>query len=330
MKAMVLEKIQKPLVEREVPIPEISKTQVLIKVKSCGVCRTDLHIFDGDLPPPSLPLILGHQIVGTIEKKGEEVKNFQISERVGIPWLHKSCKECRYCKEGKENLCLRAQFTGYHLPGGFAEYVACEKEALLQLPPQYDALHVAPLLCAGLIGFRAYQKIQPAEKIGFYGFGSAAHILMQVALYQNKKIYAFTRKGDLQTQEFAKSLGAIWAGSSDEHPLTELDAAIIFAPNGELMVKALEVTKRGGQVISAGIHMSDIPSFPYSLLWYERTISSVANLTKKDGEDFMYLANKQKIQTNIKIFPLFEANEALATLKRGKVSGSIVLSIDLR
>lgn len=326
MRAMVLEKVQQPLVERKLPIPEISETQVLLKVISCGVCRTDIHILDGELIPPKLPLILGHQIVGSIEKMGKEVKGFHLFERVGVPWLQKSCQECHYCKEGKENLCFRAEFTGFHLPGGFAEYVACEKNALLRIPKIYDNFHAAPLLCAGLIGFRAFQKIQPAEKIGFYGFGSSAHLLTQVAIAQNKKIYVFTRSS--AHQEFAKSLGAIWAGSPEEHPLVELDAAIIFAPVGELFIKALQVIKRGGHVVSAGIHMSDIPSFPYSLLWHERKISSVANLTKKDGEDFLHHVSKKKIHTNITRFSLEQANEAITALKNGEIDGSIVLSIE--
>lgn len=313
MRAMILEEVGKPLVLKEVPIPTPSKNEVLIKVHSCGVCRTDLHIFDGELIPPKLPLILGHQIVGTLED----------GALVGVPWLGGSCGKCEFCLSKRENLCDQAVFNGFHRNGGYAEYCTANKDFIFPLASK----EVAPLLCAGLIGYRAFRLAQPANKIGFYGFGSSAHILIQVAVYLGKEIYVFTRPGDKKTQAFALSLGAKWAGGSDEMPPNLLDAALIFAPAGELYPQALKCIKKGGKVISAGIHMSNIPAFPYSLLWGERSMSSVANLTRQDGVDFLELAKKIPLKITTTTFALEEANEALNAIKHGKLEGSAVLVI---
>lgn len=328
MKAMVLEKIGEPLVLREVECPTPQADEVLLKVNTCGVCRTDLHIVDGELPTPKLPLILGHQVVGTIVDLGSNVENeLHIGDRVGVPWLGSTCHNCPYCMSNRENLCDRAVFTGYTRQGGFAEYCTAQADYVLSVPSQYDDLHAAPLLCAGLIGFRAFRLAKEAQKIGFYGFGSSAHLLIQVASSLGKEIYVFTKPGDKQTQEFARSLGAVWAGDSDQSAPVHLDAALIFAPVGALMPLALSSIKKGGQVISAGIHMSDIPAFPYELLWGERSLTSVANLTRKDGRDFMQLAQKITIQVSATDYPLEQANEALKAIKTGAFKGSCVLSI---
>lgn len=327
MRAMVLEKMGEPLVLRELPCPAPDPFEVLIKVHACGVCRTDLHIVDGELDSPKLPLILGHQIVGVVEKIGPQVTKYSVGDRVGVPWLGGACEVCEFCTSGRENLCDKAIFTGYLRPGGYAEYCTAHEDYILQLPDRFDDLHTAPLLCAGLIGFRAFKWTQPAKTIGFYGFGSSAHILTQVATSLGCEVYAFTRSGDEKTQKFALSLGAIWAGGSDQLPPKQLDAAIIFAPAGSLYPQALKAVKKGGKVISAGIHMSDIPSFPYELLWGERSMSSVANLTKQDGIDFMEVIKQVDLKVNVNPFPLEQANEALAAIKNGSIEGSAVLVI---
>lgn len=324
MRAMVLVEQKKPLQKMEVPIPEPTEGQVLIKVEACGVCRTDLHIYEAELTQPKLPLILGHQIVGTIVKGSS---HFPIGTRVGVPWLGKSCGHCPYCQEGNENLCEDGLYMGYQLNGGFAEYCAAYEDYIFPIPTHYSSLHAAPLLCAGLIGYRTLRLAGEGKRLGFYGFGAAAHILIQVACYQKREVYAFTREGDLQGQEFAKSLGAVWAGNSNEDPPVPLDAALIFAPAGELVPTALKAVKKGGRVICAGIYMSDIPSFPYSLLYGERLIQSVTNLTREDGREFFELLEKAKIETMVNPYPLEKANDAIQDLLKGKLTGSAVLQV---
>jgi alcohol dehydrogenase, propanol-preferring len=327
MRAMILEEIGKPLVLRDLPIPEIGPFDLLIKTHTCGVCRTDLHILDGELPKPKLPLILGHQIVGTVEKVGEKVSKHTIGSRVGVPWLGATCHQCEFCLSQRENLCDDALYTGYQKNGGYAEYCAAHEDYALSLPEQYDDLHLAPLLCAGLIGYRAFRLAKPHKTLGLYGFGSSAHILIQVAIALGEKVYVFTRPGDAEKQKFATSLGATWAGGSDELPPISLDAALLFAPVGALYPQALKAVKKGGKVISAGIHMSDIPSFPYALLWQERSMSSVANLTRQDGIDFIEIVKKHPIDVSVTSFPLSEANVALAAIREGTLDGSAVLTI---
>lgn len=320
IKAMLLEKIGSPLVLREIPIPIPEKGQVRIKVQACAICRTDLHILDGELPPPPLPLIMGHQIVGTVDTPS---KRFKKGTLVGVPWLGKSCGICPYCKRDEENLCDDPKFTGYTINGGFAEYTCAYEDFMF--PLEGTPLQIAPLLCSGMLGYRSLKMAGKAKKIGFYGFGAAAHLLIQVAQYQKQQIYAFTRKGDLEGQKQAKKLGAVWAGDSETPAPEELDAAIIFAPVGKLVPIALKAVRKGGQVICAGIHMSDIPSFPYQILWGERIVRSVANLTRKDGEEFLALATKIPVQTQVKSYPLEKTNEALRDLKEGEISGSAVI-----
>lgn len=324
---MVLEKIGCPLVLRDIPCPTPNPNEVLIKVKACGVCRTDLHIVDGELPHPKLPLILGHQVVGVIEKIGENASKHKMGDRVGVPWLGGSCHTCEFCISERENLCDKAIYTGYLRDGGYADFCTAHEDFVFKLPPIYDDLHTAPLLCAGLIGFRAFRLAGPAKTIGFYGFGSAAHLLIQVANALGREVYVFTRPGDEKTQAFAYSLGAKWAGGSDQLPPTALDAALIFAPVGALYPQALKAIKKGGKVISAGIHMSDIPSFPYALLWEERSISSVANLTRQDGIDFLQLVKKFHIEISVTSFMLENANQALSAIREGTIEGSAVLKI---
>lgn len=324
---MVLEKIGEPLVLREVPCPVPGPFEILIKVHACGVCRTDLHIVDGDLPCLSLPLILGHQVVGTIEKVGKNVSKYKVGDRVGVPWLAGSCKLCEFCLSGRENLCDSLLCTGYSCNGGYAEYCTAHEEYSLHLPPLYDDLHMAPLLCAGLIGYRAFRQALPAKTIGFYGFGASAHLLLQIASTLGHEVYVFTRPGDEKKQKLARLLGATWAGASDTLPPTLLDAALIFAPTGALYPQALKAIKKGGRVISAGIHMSDIPSFPYELLWGERSMSSVANLTRQDGQDFMRLVEKIPLQIIVESFPLEKANDALQAIRDGSLEGAAVLYI---
>jgi propanol-preferring alcohol dehydrogenase len=328
MRAMVLEARGEPLRLRELPVPRPGLGQVLVRVHACGVCRTDLHILDGELTEPKLPLILGHQIAGTVALAGEGAACFTPGERVGVPWLGYTDGSCRYCRRGQENLCEAARFTGYQLDGGFAEWAVADERFCLPLPEAYSDLEAAPLLCAGLIGYRTYRMAgEDVQALGIYGFGAAAHIVAQVARHQGKRIYAFTRPGDSQAQAFARRLGADWAGGSDELPPEPLDAALIFAPVGSLVVSALKATARGGVVVSGGIHMSDIPAFPYRLLWEERAIRSVANLTRRDGEEFLAIAPQVPVKTEVEAFPLAAANEALARLRAGELQGAAVLQI---
>lgn len=324
---MVFETPRKPLVLRDISIPEAKNEDVLIQIKACGLCRTDLHIFDGELPSLHKELILGHQIVGIIKDCGPLVMNFRIGQRVGVPWLGQSCGSCFYCQRNEENLCEKALYTGYHLNGGFAEYCIANSNFCFPIPDEFNDIQAAPLLCAGLIGYRALRKIAYAQKIGFYGFGSSAHILAQIFKYQKKRFYAFTREQDCDAQKLAYDLGATWAGSSTKILDSLLDAAIIFAPDGNIIPYALKNTRKGGTVACAGIHMSDIPSFPYSLLWGERQICSIANLTRKDGEEFFKIAPLIPIKTNVNIYPLNQVNEALEDLRQGKFSGSAVIKI---
>jgi propanol-preferring alcohol dehydrogenase len=328
MRAMVLVAPGQALQEVEVPVPAPAPAQVLIEIHACGVCRTDLHIADGELRQPKLPLILGHEIVGTVVRIGEKVGTFHPGDRVGVPWLGYSDGTCRYCARGLENLCDNPLFTGYSIDGGYAEYTVADCRYCYHLPALYSDIEVAPLLCAGLVGYRSYRMAGPgAEKLGFYGFGAAAHLLAQVAVYEGKKVYAFTKTGDRQAQSFARRLGAVWAGASDEMPPEKLDAAIIFAPVGGLVPAALRATAKGGVIICGGIHMSDIPSFPYDLLWEERSLRSVANLTREDGEEFFRIAPKVPVKADVVVFPLEKADEALAAVRAGKLEGAAVLQI---
>jgi len=328
MKAMVLEKRSTPLVLKELEIPKPNANQVLIKVKACAVCRTDLHIFDGELSEPKLPLVLGHEIVGEIVELGDSVKGLNKGDLIGVPWLGETCDTCRYCKLGKENLCDRAKFTGYQIDGGYAEYAVANSKYCFKMPKDYSAINAAPLLCAGLIGYRSYKMTGKSEKIGLYGFGAAAHIIAQVAVFEGKELYAFTKPGDAETQNFALTLGCKWAGDSDKLPPDELDSAIIFAPAGSLVPAALKAVSKGGTVVCAGIHMSDIPSFSYDLLWGEREIKSVANLTRKDGEEFFNIAPKVPVKAEVETFALEQANGALEKLRNGKINGAAVLVMD--
>ncbi len=325
MRAMLFESVGQPLRLVERPIPEPQTDQVQIKVSACGVCRTDLHVVDGDLQEPALPLIPGHQIVGTVSQLGHSVQHFWLGQRVGVPWLGGSCGTCRYCNSGQENLCDRAIYTGYQRDGGFAEYTVADANFCFPLPESYADTAAAPLLCAGLIGHRAYRMAGDAETIGFYGFGAAAHILIQVATHQGRSVHAITRRGDAEAQQFAMQLGAAWVGDADEVAAESLDAVIIFAPAGELLPKALQAVRRGGRVICAGIHMSDIPGFPYAWLWGERSIRSVANLTRQDGELFLPLAASIPVETEVHIYPLERANEALHDLRTGSFTGAAVV-----
>lgn len=325
MKAMRLESNGGPLVCREVDRPAPAFGQVLVKVTACAVCRTDLHVLDGELPNPKLPLIPGHEIVGIIEEMGEGVTGFQKGQRVGIPWLGWTCGDCDYCCSGRENLCDEAKFTGYTLDGGYAEHTVADARYCFPLPGDESDVSMAPLLCAGLIGYRSLMKTGTARRVGLYGFGAAAHIVIQVARHQGREVYAFTRAGDEAAQKFARSLGAVWAGASDERPPELLDAAIIFAPVGALVPAALRSLVKGGTVVCGGIHMSDIPSFPYADLWQERSICSVANLTRRDGEEFLPLAGRIPVRVETRSFPLEAANEALAMLRAGQLSGAAVL-----
>jgi propanol-preferring alcohol dehydrogenase len=329
MRAMVLSAPRTPLREVDLAVPTPGPDQVLVRVHACGVCRTDLHVVDGELPDPKLPLVPGHEIVGTVVKKGERVERFALGDRIGIPWLGFTCGTCRYCRAGRENLCDQARFTGYQIDGGYAEYTVVDQRYGFPIPPQYGDAEAAPLLCAGLIGYRSLVMAGEAQRLGIYGFGAAAHIIAQVARHQGRQIYAFTRAGDAKAQQFARDLGAVWAGASGTAPPDELDAAILFAPAGELVPAALRVVARGGTVVCAGIHMSDIPSFPYRLLWGERCVRSVANLTRRDGEEFLALAPQIPVRTTVQPFPLTKANEALASLREGRVQGAAVLVTDV-
>ena len=325
MKAMRLESRGGPLVFCEVPRPSPACGQVLVKVTACAVCRTDLHVLDGELPHPKLPLIPGHEIVGHVEALGDGVAGFQIGQRVGIPWLGWTCGACSYCCSGRENLCDDARFTGYTIDGGYAEYTVADARYCFPLPGGESDVSMAPLLCAGLIGYRSLVKTGAAQRLGLYGFGAAAHIIIQVARHQGREVYAFTRAGDEDAQNFARRLGAVWAGASDERPPQLLNAAIIFAPAGELVPAALRSLLKGGMVVCGGIHMSDIPSFPYDDLWQERSICSVANLTRSDGDEFLPLAARIPVHVETQSFPLEAANEALAMLRAGHLSGAAVL-----
>ncbi len=324
---MVLDQIGKPLTLREIEKPVPKQGQVLIRVGACGVCRTDLHVVDGELPQPKLPLVPGHQIVGEVVELGEKVVGVTLGSRVGVPWFGGCCGKCTFCLEGAENLCDNAIFTGYQVDGGFAEYCVANAAFAFPIPKGYDDIHAAPLLCAGLIGYRSLSMAGKAKHIGFFGFGAAAHLIAQVAVHQGRQVYAFTRQGDLAGQAFARSLGAVWAGDSLELPPLSLDAALIFAPIGELVPQALKAVRKGGAVICAGIHMSDIPSFPYSLLWGERSIKSVANLTRKDGDEFLQLAPQVPVKTEVTVYPLDKANEALDDLRHGRFEGAAVISV---
>ncbi|MBN1825386.1 MAG: zinc-dependent alcohol dehydrogenase family protein [Candidatus Eisenbacteria bacterium] len=328
MFAMVLHEQGKPLRPEEIPRPEPGPEEVLVRVRACGVCRTDLHVVDGDLKEPKLPLVPGHQIVGETVAVGAEVRDVVVGDRVGIPWLGGVCNRCVYCRSGRENLCAGARFTGYQVDGGFAEYAAADRRFAFPVPEGYPDLQAAPLLCAGLIGYRAFRMAGDAQRIGMYGFGAAAHLITQVAVHLGRKVYAFTRPGDEEAQRFARRMGAVWAGASGEAPPEPLDAAILFAPAGELVPAALAATARGGRVVCAGIHMSDIPSFPYSILWEERSIVSVANLTRRDGVEFLDLAPRVPVRTEVVPYPLREANRALDDLRAGRLTGAAVLVVD--
>ena len=326
MNSMVLEEVNHPLLLKTIPVPTPNEQQVLVKIIACGVCRTDLHIVDGELPNPKLPLIPGHEIVGIVERKGKEVTRLNVGDVIGIPWLGYTCGKCKYCLSDKENLCENALFTGYTIDGGYADYTVAYETYCFPIAGQYANASGSPLLCAGLIGYRSYTMIgEHVINLGIYGFGAAAHILIQLAIYQGKKIYAFTREGDKEAQSFALKLGAVWAGDSFQSPPEKLDAAIIFAPVGTLVPKALTELDKGGIVVCGGIHMSDIPSFPYKILWEERIIRSVANLTRKDGDEFLNIASKVPIKTETQVFPLHKANEALDSLRAGKIHGAAVL-----
>ena len=322
---MLFEKAGQPLRWAELAAPQAGPGQVLIRVRACAVCRTDLHIADGQLNGPKLPLIPGHEIIGVVEKIGAGVSRFKLGDRVGVPWLGWTCDACEFCRSGRENLCNQARFTGYTLDGGYADYAVADPRFCFAIPDSYSDGEAAPLMCAGLIGYRSLAKAGEGKRLGIYGFGAAAHIIAQVAKYQNREIYAFSRTGDEAAQKFARRLGAVWAGGSNEMPPVKLDAAIIFAPAGELVPQALRALKKGGTVVCGGIHMSSIPSFPYSILWQERSIRSVANLTRRDAEEFLPLAARIPVRTEVQTFPLERANEALETLRSGQVNGAAVL-----
>ena len=328
MKAMVLKRAGEPLELRNLPVPKPEKGQILLKVKACGVCRTDLHVYDGDLKEPKLPLILGHEIVGIITKLGEGVEGLSIGQRIGVPWLGKTCGSCSYCSSGRENLCDKALFTGYQIDGGYAEYTLADQRYCFPIPEMYSDAEAAPLLCAGLIGYRSLRMAGDSKRIGLYGFGAAAHIVAQVARYQGREVYAFTRPDDDEGQDFARRLGAVWAGDSLTLPPEPLDAAIIFAPVGSLVPMSLKAVVKGGIVVCAGIHMSEIPSFSYDILWGERVVKSVANLTRKDGLEFFIVAPRVPVRTEITTFALEEANKALERLRNGQIQGAAVLVMD--
>jgi propanol-preferring alcohol dehydrogenase len=328
MRAMVLNAAGQPLREMDVPRPVPAAGQVLVRVSACAVCRTDLHVMDGELSHPKLPLILGHEVVGHVAETGAGATRFKPGDRVGVPWLGWTCGECRFCRSGRENLCEKALFTGFTLDGGYAEFMAADERFCFSIPSVYSDAAAAPLLCAGLIGYRCLRKTSGAKNLGIYGFGGAAHIITQIAQHEGQRIFAFTRPGDAPTQQFARSQGAAWAGDSNILPPAPLDAAIIFAAAGELVPQALEATARGGCVVCGGIHMSNIPSFPYAALWQERTICSVANLTRRDGEEFLDLAPRVPVRTETRTFRLQEANTALAQLRAGQFRGSAVLLME--
>jgi propanol-preferring alcohol dehydrogenase len=329
MRAMLLDAARRPLREANLAMPVPGPRQVLLRVAACGVCRTDLHVADGELPNPKLPLVLGHEIAGEVVSLGPEATRFAVGARVGVPWLGRTCGACRFCRSGRENLCGEARFTGYQLDGGYAEYTLADERYCFALPPELRARDAAPLLCAGLIGYRSLVAAgDQAERLGLYGFGAAAHIVAQVACGQGRRVFAFTRPGDAEGQRFALALGAAWAGPSDAAPPEPLDAAIIFAPVGTLVPAALRAVDRGGTVVCAGIHMSDIPQFPYEILWGERTIRSVANLTRRDGEEFLALVPRLNVRTTVETYPLRRAADALEALRAGRVHGAAVLVME--
>jgi alcohol dehydrogenase, propanol-preferring len=328
MRAMVLDEPKRFLELRDVPKPNPGSGQLLVRVSTCAVCRTDLHVVDGELPDPKLPLIPGHQIVGRVEEIGAENSNFAIGDRVGIPWLGWTDGDCAYCRSGRENLCDNARFTGYTIDGGYAEFTVADGRFCFHLPDQYNDIEAAPLLCAGLIGYRSYRKAGNARRLGMYGFGNAAHLIAQIAIYEGRELFAFTRPGDRATQQAAKELGAVWAGGSDEIPPEKLDAAIVFASVGPLVPLALRALAKGGIVVCGGIHMTDIPSFPYADLWQERVITSVANLTRRDGDEFLKLAPHVPVKVHTETFPLEQANTALDRFRAGKLNGTAVLTIE--
>ena len=322
---MTLERPGSPLVMRERPLPAPAAGEILLEVKACGVCRTDLHVVDGELPNPKRPVVPGHEIVGRVAALGEGVAGFAIGDRIGVPWLGHTCGICPYCRDGRENLCDAPLFTGYTRDGGYASHAVADVNYCFPLPERMDDAEAAPLLCAGLIGWRSYRMAGEGRALGLYGFGAAAHILAQVAAWQGRRVYAFTRAGDTAAQDFARSLGAVWAGGSDDMPPEPLDAAIIFAPVGALVPQALKAVKKGGRVVCGGIHMSDIPSFPYRLLWEERQVVSVANLTRADACEFMQIAPQAGVKAEVTRYPLERANEALADLREGRLQGAAVL-----
>jgi alcohol dehydrogenase, propanol-preferring len=325
MRAQLLTEAKLPLMAAEVPPPRPGPQQVLIAVRACAVCRTDLHVVDGDLPDPKLPLVLGHEIVGTIVEKGAEVDRFAPGERVGVPWLGWTCGVCEYCRSGRENLCDRARFTGYGIDGGYAELAVADQRYCFAIDPHYGDVEAAPLMCAGLIGYRALRMAGDGPLVGIYGFGAAAHLIAQVIRHQGRRLFAFTRPGDREAQDFARTLGAEWAGDSTTAPPEPLDAALIFAPVGALVPAALAATKKGGTVVSGGIHMSDVPAFPYRILWEERVLRSVANLTRRDAEEFLALAPRAGVRAETVAYPLDRANDALADLRHGRLRGAAVL-----
>jgi alcohol dehydrogenase, propanol-preferring len=327
MRAMVLDEPGKPLTERELPDPVPGKGQVLIEVSACAVCRTDLHIFDGELTEPKLPLVPGHMIVGRVAGGGEGAVRFADGDRIGVPWLGWTDGTCRYCRSGRENLCVQGKFTGYDVDGGYAERTVADERFCFPIPESYSDEHAAPLLCSGLIGYRSLRLAGKGERLGMYGFGSSAHLICQVAVHQGWSVYALTREGDTEKQDLARSLGAVWAGAVGDPEARDLDAAIIFAPVGELVPQALAALAPGGTVVCAGIHMSDIPSFPYEILWHEHSVRSVANLTRLDGVEFIGLAPEVPVRTEIKVYPLAEANSAVDDMRRGRVVGTAVLSV---
>lgn len=325
MKAMVFTEVGRPLALADIPQPQPGEEQVLIQIKACAVCRTDLHVVDGDLTEPKVPLVPGHEIVGVVADKGSSVDRFKIGDRVGVPWLGWTDGTCRFCRSGRENLCDNARFTGYQIDGGYAEFTVADQRFCFHIPSSYGDIEAGPLLCAGLIGYRALRLAGDAKRLGLYGFGAAAHIIAQVARYQGRDVYAFTKPGDTTGQQFARELGAVWAGGSDSEPPERLDAALIFAPVGPLVTTALRALDKAGTVVCAGIHMSDIPSFPYAELWEERTIRSVANLTRRDGDEFLALAPLVPVKIRTTEYPLLEANRALDDLKHGRFEGAAVL-----
>jgi propanol-preferring alcohol dehydrogenase len=325
MRAMVLDRPRTPLTMRERPLPQPAAGEILLEIEACGVCRTDLHVVDGELPHPKLPIVPGHEIVGHVAALGPGVEGFSLGERVGVPWLGATCGACPYCRSGRENLCDNPLFTGYTRDGGYATHTVADARFAFPLPEKLDAAEAAPLLCAGLIGWRSYRMAGEASALGLYGFGAAAHILAQVAVWQGRRVYAFTRAGDAAGQAFARSLGAVWAGSSEDMPPEQLDAAIIFAPVGALVPAALKAVKKGGRVVCGGIHMSDIPSFPYRLLWEERALVSVANLTRADAREFLAIAPQAGIRMQVTRYPLAQANAALSDLRAGRFEGAAVL-----